>query len=84
MTLSLCGGMWWVVGVGGGGGLKLFSCQTQLLSRVKVELGLSDFDDVKSKEGIWLIDSIQLATKPNLQNTIHQTKSTDPSFYLWD
>ena len=35
MTLSLCGG--WV---GGGGGVKSFSCKTQLLSWVTVELGL--------------------------------------------
>ena len=37
MTLSLWGGGGWM---GGGGGLKSFLCQTQLLSWVKVELGL--------------------------------------------
>ena len=40
MTLSLCGWWWMVGGGGGGGGVKAFSCQTQLLSWVKVELGL--------------------------------------------
>ena len=41
---------------------------------------------MKSKVSLWFfsIDTIELATKPYLQNPIYQTKSAKPNLYLED
>ena len=42
---------WWHWVCGGGGGLKSFSCHTQLLSWVEVELGLWQYRNVRPQLG---------------------------------